>query len=93
MVSKHNCPQKEPELLRGWLILDLNPRGFWKIWKHQLAKRLSRLPGCGTSLVAQGFDPTCGIAKKSTQKHTHMGFSHGSVVKNPPANAGDRFDP
>ena len=22
-----------------------------------------------------------------------VGFPHGSVVKNPPANAGDRFDP
>ena len=71
MVSKHNCLQEEPELLRKWLILDLNPREFWKIWKYQLAKRLSGLTGCGTPLVVQWFDPTGSLAKTSKQANRY----------------------
>ena len=90
MVSKHDCLQEEPELLKEWLILDLNPREFRKIWKHQVAKRLSRLKGCGTSLVVQWFDPTCSLAKKSKQTKPYI---HGLLSwlsgQNPPASARD----
>lgn len=70
MVSKHNCLQEEPELLRRWLILDLNPREFWKIWKYQ-QQRGYQDHRVWDSSGGQWFDPTGSLAKTSKQANRY----------------------
>ena len=73
---------------KGVLILVDEGRGRIEsvsIWKHAANTYRDKMPGEGQSWFAGRFNFVC---MRNIDKYQGWGFPDGSVIKNPPANAG-----